>query len=66
MIKVSFNLPQEDINFLQATAKKENKTFTDILNRSIHTERFFVEQEDLGHKILIEDQKSQLYEVYHA
>ena len=55
--KVTINLPEEEVKFLQEIADKENRTFTEVLRRSINTEKFFVEQEKAGKKILIEDGK---------
>lgn len=61
--KVTFNLPQELLEFLQEQARKEHISVTDVLKRSIKAERFFVEQEDAGHKILVEDQAKQLRQI---
>jgi len=54
--KVTFNLPQEMLEFLQQQASKEHVTVTDILRRSVNAERFFVEQEAAGNKVLVEGQ----------
>jgi hypothetical protein len=61
--KVTVNLPSEQIEFLQKLAAQENITFTDVLRRSINSERFFVEQEAQKHKILIEDSSAKLQQV---
>jgi len=53
--KVTVNLPAEMVCFLQNTAKKENVTTTDILRRAIETEKFFLDNENINRKILIED-----------
>ncbi len=61
--KVTVNLPEEQIRFLQEIAAREHSTFTDILRRSISSEQFFVEQEQKGRKILIEEKGERLREV---
>ena len=58
--KVTVNLPEDQVTFLQELATKENLTFTDVLRRSINSERFFVEQERTGNKILIEDSERRI------
>ncbi|MEO3684690.1 hypothetical protein ABHN84_20715 [Shewanella vesiculosa] len=61
--KVTVNLPEEQIQFLQSLAKKEGMTFTDALKRSINAERFFVEQKQNNRKILVEEQGHKLREI---
>jgi len=53
--KVTVNLPADQVEFLQELAKRDNLTFTDVLRRSISSEKFFVTQEDAKKKILVED-----------
>lgn len=61
--KVTVNLPEEQVKFLQEIASKEDMSFTDVLRRAINLERFFVQQEEAGHKFLIEDKGQRLREV---
>ncbi len=61
--KVTVNLPEEQINFLRKLAAKEHLTFTDVLRRSIRSEKFFTEQEDRGRKILVEEKGQKLREI---
>jgi hypothetical protein len=61
--KVTVNLPEDQINFLQETAKRDHITVTDVLRRSINSERFFVEQERMKRKILVEAAGEPLREV---
>ena len=61
--KVIVNLPEEMVEFLQHTAKKQSLIFTDILRRVINVEKFFVEQERIGNKILVEDEYKVLRKV---
>lgn len=61
--KVTVNLPEEQIRFLQELANSEHSTFTDVLRRSINSEKFFVEQEQLGRKILVEEKGEKLREI---
>lgn len=61
--KVTVNLPDDQIKFLQELAKKEDLTFTDVLRRSINSEKFFVEQEEKGRKILVEEKDEKLRQI---
>ena len=53
--KVTLNLPNEQIAFLQALAQKESISVTDVIRRAINSEKFFVDKENNGSKILIEE-----------
>ena len=64
--KVTVNLPDEQVQFLQELAANENITFTDALRRSIGAERFFVEQKSAGRKVLVEDTDKRIREVMRA
>jgi hypothetical protein len=61
--KVTVNLPADQVEFLQGVAKKNNLSFTDALRRAINSEKFFVEQETNGRKILVEDGNERMREV---
>jgi hypothetical protein len=61
--KVTVNLPEDQIQFLQELAQKENITFTDALRRAINSERFFVQQENSGNKVLVEEVGQRIREV---
>lgn len=61
--KVTVNLPEDQVEFLQELAKRENMTFTDALRRSIKSEKFFVEQEKSGRKVLVEEKDHKLREI---
>lgn len=61
--KVTVNLPEDQIEFLQALAKLEDITFTDALKRSINAERFFVDQKKNGRKVLVEEKGHKLREI---
>lgn len=62
--KVTVNLPAEQVAFLERIASEESLTFTDILKRSISSERFFVDQEKANRKVLVEEPLTQrMYEV---
>lgn len=53
--KVTVNLPEDQIQFLQKIAEEESLTFTDVLRRAINSEKFFVQQESAKNKILVEE-----------
>ena len=61
--KVTVNLPEDQVQFLQDIAKKENVSFTDVLRRAINSEKFFVQQESSGHKVLVEEVGQRIREV---
>jgi hypothetical protein len=61
--KVTVNLPEEDIAFLQRFAEEKHTTVTGALRQAISTERFLHDQEARGSKILIEDADRQLMRV---
>ncbi len=61
--KVTVNLPEDQIQFLQKIAAIEDLTFTDVLRRAINSEKFFVQQESLGHKLLVEGPGQDIREV---
>jgi len=63
MKKITVNLPADQVEFLQKIAKKEHLTFTDLLRRSINSEKFFVDQEETGRKVLVEDTNQRIREV---
>ena len=63
MKKVTVNLPEDQVQFLQNIAAKEHLSFTDVLRRSINSEKFFVEQENAKNKILIEGADNRIREV---
>lgn len=63
MKKVTVNLPEDQVEFLQQIADTEHLTFTDVLRRSINSEKFFVEQEKEGRKVLVEDAGQRIREV---
>lgn len=61
--KVTVNLPEEQIAFLQQLAEEQHITFTDALRRAINSEKFFVQQETAGRKILVEEEGQRIREV---
>lgn len=63
MKKVTVNLPEDQVAFLQKIAEAEHLTFTDVLRRSINSEKFFVEQEKNKCKVLVEDTDKRIREV---
>lgn len=63
MKKVTVNLPEDQVEFLQKIAEAEHLSFTDVLRRSINSERFFVEQAESGNKVLVEGAGQRIREV---
>jgi hypothetical protein len=63
MKKITVNLPEDQVEFLQKIAAEEHVTFTDVLRRSINSEKFFVDQEKNKRKVLVEDADHRIREV---
>jgi predicted transcriptional regulator len=63
MKKITVNLPEDQVEFLQKIAAAEQVTFTDVLRRSINSEKFFVDQETNERKVLVEDADHRIREV---
>lgn len=61
--KVTVNLPEDQVRFLQEIAEAEDLTFTDVLRRAINSEKFFVQQENTGNKVLVEEAGQRIREV---
>jgi predicted transcriptional regulator len=61
--KVTVNLPEDQVRFLQEIAAREHMTFTDVLRRAINSEKFFVQQEQAGRKVLVEESGQRIREV---
>jgi hypothetical protein len=61
--KVTVNLPEDQVLFLQKISSDESISFTDALRRSINSERFFVQQESAGNKILVDEGNQRIREV---
>ena len=58
--KVTVNLPADQVEFLQKVAAEEHTTFTHVLCRSTNSEKFFLEQEKIGRKIIVEEPGSHI------
>jgi len=61
--KVTVNIPDEQVQFLQDISQRENISFTDALRRAINSEKFFVQQESAGRKVLVEEAGQRIREV---
>ena len=61
--KVTVNLHEDQINFLQQIAKSENISFTTALRRAINSEKFFIEQKNANRTVLVEDSNGHIYTV---
>lgn len=58
-VKVTVNLPQTIVETLRELARNDGTTMTEILRKSILTEKLLTEERDRGSKILIEDKNNQ-------
>ena len=61
--KVIVNLTSDEVEFLEMQAETDGVTFTDVLRRSIHFEKFFVEQQQQHHKLFVREPGRPLREV---
>lgn len=61
--KITVNLPEDQVAFLQKIAEAEDLSFTDVLRRSINSEKFFINQEKAKRKVLVEDADQRIREV---
>lgn len=52
---ITVNLPEELVAFLKEVADEDRITVTDVLLRSINSEKFFIEQAKKHNKVLVED-----------
>jgi hypothetical protein len=62
-VKVSYNLPQVDIDALKELADWRNTTATEALRGAIATEHYIREAARHGARVLIEDSDKQLREL---
>lgn len=61
--KITVNLPEDQVAFLQKIAEAEDLSFTDVLRRSINSQKFFINQEKAKRKVLVEDADQRIREV---
>ena len=60
VIKMSVNLPADDVKVLKALAKKRRLTMTEVLRQSIGTEKFIDDVNEDEGKILVEDRRGRV------
>jgi predicted transcriptional regulator len=53
-VKVSVNLPSEDVAALKELAAKRKTTVKEVLRRAIASEKFFEDETSQGGRVLIE------------
>lgn len=61
--KVTLNMLESQVEFLQKQAIKEDLTFTDLVRRAVALEKFIIEAEEKGHKLLIEVSPGKMREI---
>jgi predicted transcriptional regulator len=57
VIKMSVNLPSDDVKVLRELAKKRGTTMTEVIRQAIGNERYMEKVKEEEGKILIEDKK---------
>ncbi|WP_047534526.1 CopG family transcriptional regulator [Methylotenera sp. N17] len=63
IVKTSFNLSKDILNQLEAMAKTRGVSKADILRQAIANQKFFIDTESSGGKILIEEEDKSLKRV---
>lgn len=63
MAKVTVNIPDDLVQFLQWQARKNDVTFTEALRRAVTSEKFLVQQEEAGRRLLVEEKGMPIREV---
>jgi hypothetical protein len=53
MVKLTVNLTEEDVQAIEALAKKKGITRTDAIRQAITDEKFFADAEDEGYTIVL-------------
>jgi predicted transcriptional regulator len=53
LVKLSVNLPEEDVAWLKAVAERRSTTVTHVLRQAIASEKFFAAQLSVGGQVLI-------------
>lgn len=63
VVKLSFNLPPEDVAVIRRLAHKRRTTMTEVIRRGISTQKYLQNVVDKGGKIFVEDRKGRLREI---
>lgn len=60
VVKMSVNLPADDVKILKALADKRGSTMTDVLRQALGTEKFIEDVRTAEGKILVEDKRGRV------
>jgi hypothetical protein len=63
VVKLSVNLPQEDVAVIRDLAKRRSSTMTEVIRRGIGTQKYLQDVIDKGGKIFVEDRRGRLREI---
>jgi predicted transcriptional regulator len=63
VVKLSVNLSQEVVDVIRELAERRDTTMTEVLRRSIGTQKYLQDAVDKGGKILIEDRRGRLRQI---
>jgi hypothetical protein len=63
VVKLSVNLPQEDVTVIRELAKKRSTTMTAVLRRGIAMQKYLQDAVDKGGSIFVEDRKKRLRQI---
>jgi hypothetical protein len=57
VVKLTVNLPKDEVDALKRLAEKRHLTMTDVIRQAIGTEMFLDDAKEQGSTVLIEDKK---------
>jgi hypothetical protein len=63
VVKISANLPVEDVEVLKQLAAERRETMTGVLRDAIATEKYFADVISQGGKVLVEDARGVVHRV---
>jgi hypothetical protein len=63
VVKLSVNLPQEDVDVIRGLAKRRSTTMTEVIRKGIGTQKWLQDAVDKGGKIFVEDRRGRLRQI---
>jgi hypothetical protein len=63
MIKVTVNIPEEGVSFLEEQAARKGTTVTEALCRAISNQKFFEEEIERGGKVIVRKRSGDYREI---
>lgn len=63
VVKLSVNLPPEDVAVIRELAKRRSTTMTEVIRKGIGMQKYLQAAVDKGGKIFVEDRRGRLREI---